>query len=153
MHVTHASPNHNARPAGVEPTLIVLHATAGGRESSDVYWCRSAESKVSYHAIVGRKGTVYGLVAPERRAWHAGVSEWDGRKNVNDFSIGLAFANRNDGEPLTEQQIAVMRALVLGLAQRYPITAVVTHAMVAPGRKSDPEKCPNFRLSDYPLGA
>jgi N-acetylmuramoyl-L-alanine amidase len=150
VQVTHPSPNHSARPAGVIPSLLVLHATAGRDEQSDVYWCCQPESRVSYHLIVGRKGKVYVLVPFVRRAWHAGVSSWNGRANVNDYSLGLAFANRHNGEErLTDVQIAVMQALIQGLRDRYRITDVVTHAMVAPQRKDDPARIPNFSLADY----
>ena len=150
MQVTHRSPNHSARPAGVVPSLVVLHATAGRDDSSDVFWCCQPESKVSYHVIVGRSGKVYVLVPFERRAWHAGVSEWKGRHNVNNFSLGFAFANRHDGvERLTTEQQAVMKALVQGVRERYPNIEVVTHGMIAPGRKDDPSRIPNFSLADY----
>lgn len=151
MRVTHRSPNYNARPLHVVPSVVVLHATAGRDESSDVYWCCQPDSKVSYHAIVGRRGDVYVLVPFEFRAWHAGVSTWNGQSNVNDFSIGLAFANRHDGtQLLTDVQRDVMRGLVHGIRERTPTTLeVVTHGMIAPGRKDDPSRIPNFALSDY----
>ena len=150
MQVTHPSPNHNARPAGAAPSLIVLHATAGSNESGDVYWCCQPESKVSYHAIVGRRGAIYVLVPLERRAWHAGVSEWRGRKNVNDFSIGLAFTNRHDGtQALSKEQITVMRTLIANIHRKYPGLPVTTHGAIAPGRKTDPHDIPNFHLADY----
>jgi len=156
MQVTHPSPNRNARPKGQEPTLIVLHSTAGASDRGDVAWCCDPRAKVSYHAIVGRTGEVFVLVPFHERAWHAGVSEWQGRSNVNDFSLGLAFSNRHDGkEPLTRQQMDVMRGLVQGIRQRLPGIRVVTHGMVAPGRKDDPSRSPGFALADYtdaPLG-
>lgn len=152
MDVTHPSPNHSARK--VPPDTIVLHATAGKRESDDVYWCCSPESKVSYHAIVGRNGTVYVMVPFDRKAWHAGKSEWEGRSNVNDFSIGLAFANRNDGEEaLTPVQVAVMQALVSEIGSRWGIREVVTHTDIAPGRKHDPEGAVGFVKGDYAIGS
>ena len=129
---------------------MVLHATAGRDESSDVFWCCQPESKVSYHVIVGRTGKVYVLVPFDRRAWHAGVSEWNNRHNVNNFSLGFAFANRHDGiERLTTEQIAVMKGLVQGVRERTPNIEVVTHGMIAPGRKDDPSRIPNFSLADY----
>lgn len=150
MQVTHRSPNHSARPAGVVPSVVVLHATAGRDESSDVFWCCQPESKVSYHCIVGRTGKVYVLVPFDRRAWHAGVSEWNKRHNVNSFSLGFAFANRHDGiERLTTEQIAAMKGLVQGVRDRTPNIEVVTHGMIAPGRKDDPSRIPNFSLADY----
>lgn len=169
--ITHPSPNHNARPAGVLPRLIVLHSTAGASDRGDVDWCqkdraalrelweRTPPSKrpakpwepVSYHAIVGRLGTVYTLVPWHRRAWHAGKSAWNGVSDVNNYSIGLSFSNRHDSkEALTPVQRAVMAGVVQYLAVQYPsLEGVVTHALVAPGRKSDPNESPGFDLAEY----
>src|SRR5215216_6288296 len=91
-----ASPHHNARPSSERGrvSLVVLHADAAAEVRQSIAWMQDPQSKVSYHAIVGRTGIIYGLVEPQRRAWHAGVSEFGGRENCNDFSIGLCFANR-----------------------------------------------------------
>lgn len=142
------SPHHNRRP--VPPTLIVLHACAGASDLSTLRWLVHPDSKVSYHGYIGRDGTFYQVVDPERRAWHAGKSEWKGVQNVNDFSLGLCFANRHDGaEMLTGQQIAVAKAVIQGWGERYEIEDVTTHAQVSPSRKTDPELIPNFYLADF----
>ncbi|HYW05492.1 MAG TPA: N-acetylmuramoyl-L-alanine amidase, partial [Longimicrobium sp.] len=78
------SPNHNARPAGAKPTLIVIHGTVGS-DSGDLGWIRDPVSKVSYHYLIQRNGKTHRIVRPEQRAWHAGESVWDGKKNVNDY--------------------------------------------------------------------
>lgn len=145
------SPNQKARPAGVKPTLIVLHASAGKSDAGDLSWICSPASKVSYHYLIGRDGTVYELVPPERMAWHAGESEWKGRKFCNQFSIGVAWANRHDGtEPLTAAQLRAMRELLNHVAVAYPsVTEVVTHQMIAPTRKDDPTKIPNWYAGDW----
>ncbi|HEX7049110.1 MAG TPA: N-acetylmuramoyl-L-alanine amidase, partial [Longimicrobiales bacterium] len=97
------SPNHNARPAGVRPDLIVIHGTAGETDAGDLAWCRDPKSQVSYHYLIGRDGRIYRLVPEERRAWHAGVSGWEGRQGCNDYSIGVGLCN--DGrEPYTPAQ-------------------------------------------------
>jgi N-acetylmuramoyl-L-alanine amidase len=149
--LTHPSPNHSARPPGVAPRLIVLHADAGQSDAGTLAWCADPASKVSYHALVGRRGSLYTLVPFTRKAWHAGVSAWQGIANVNDFSLGFAFANRHDGaEPLTPGQIDVMLGLVEGWARGVvTLEAVTTHADVSPGRKTDPLKCPGFHFPDY----
>lgn len=150
MTLTHPSPNRNARPAGVVPRLVVLHADAGASDAGTVSWVRAPRSKVSYHALVGRDGRVYTFVDYAERAWHAGKSSWQGVTDCNDFAIGLAFGNRHDGtEPLTPKQIAVMQALVQTVRQAYPGIEVTTHAAIAPGRKTDPNECPGFDLADY----
>lgn len=151
--LTHPSPHHNARPKGVPIRVIVLHATAGKSDAGDLSWMQSPASKVSYHVLIGRSGAIYRLVEEGRRAWHAGVSEWDGFADVNGVSLGLAFSNRHDNtEPLTPYQIASARSVVKAWREKYPgIQAVVTHGAVArpEGRKHDPDHSPGFSLADY----
>lgn len=86
---------------------------------------------------------IYRLVAEGRRAWHAGVSSYHGRDNVNDFSIGLAFSNSGPGdppEPYTDAQYANGAKLCADIWTRrgLDLTRITTHAAVSPGRKTDP---------------
>ncbi len=149
MSCTHLSPNHNTRGAQTVK-VIVLHADASPNEKGCLSWLQSSESKVSYHALVGRDGKVYTVVPYDRRAWHAGKSEWNGHKDVNGVSVGLCFSNKNDGkEPLTEAQQKAMKALIADVRRKYGQIPVTTHARVAPGRKNDPEHVPGFVLADY----
>lgn len=144
------SPNWNARPAGVVIDTVVLHATEDADTASAVAWCCTPAEKnpkpVSYHVIIDRDGTVIQLVDPAHRAWHAGVAEYDGRTNVNDFSLGLSFSNKNDGaEPYPDVQLAVAAALIAEWAKRYPAITVdrlPMHRTIArpQGRRTDP--CP-----------
>ena len=146
--VERLSPNHNTRTHDIR--LIVMHADAAPTEASCLSWIRSSVSKVSYHYLVGRDGTVYRCVPDGRRAWHAGKAVWQGEKDVNGISLGLCFSNRNDGkEPLTAAQQVAMRELVDELQAKYGPLDVTTHAKVSPGRKTDPEQVPGFRLEDY----
>lgn len=149
MSLTHPSPNHSDRK-GHKVELIVLHADAAPTEKSCLSWVQSSESKVSYHALVGRDGRVYTIVPYDRMAWHAGKSEWQGRKGANLFSVGLCFSNKNDGkEPLTAAQKTAMQALIAAVRGKYGTLPVTTHAKVSPGRKTDPEHVPGFALQDY----
>ena len=147
------SPNWSPRPAGVQPRLIVLHATGPGSLKGILDWVKTKNSKVSYHGLIASDGAYYQIIDPKHTAWHAGVSEWNGVKNVNGISLGLAFVNPNDGViPLTPQQIAVAKGVIQYWRQQYAtIEAVTTHAAVAlpKGRKTDPEAVPNFRLFDF----
>jgi N-acetylmuramoyl-L-alanine amidase len=132
------SANQNRRPAGVKASVIVIHGTAGQTDRGDVSWCCDPESKVSYHFIIGRDGTVYRLVRDTERAWHAGKSLW-GKPNCNDFSIGLGFSN--DGkEPYTEAQYVAGKELVDELRAKYDIGPenIVGHCHISPDRKTDP---------------
>lgn len=150
MTLTHPSPNFGKRPAGTIPRLVVLHADAGASDAGTISWLQSPESGVSYHALIGRQGGVFTFVDYADRAWHAGKSSWQGVPDCNDYSIGLAFANKHDGlEPLTPIQIAVMQAVVQSVRQLYPNIEVCTHADVSPGRKTDPLHSPGFNIGDY----
>jgi N-acetylmuramoyl-L-alanine amidase len=146
-----ASPNHSKRPS--PPRLIVLHATGPGSLRGVLEWVCTPSSKVSYHGLIAADGTYYNLVSPDRAAWHAGVSEWNGVQNINGLSLGLAFVNPNDGViPLTPQQIAVAKGVIQYWRQQYAtIEDIATHGMVARprGRKTDPDAVPNFRLADF----
>ncbi len=105
------SPNHSARPNEARPRVIVLHATGPGALRGILDWIKTSGSKVSYHGLIASDGTYYSVVSPERAAWHAGVSEWGGVKNINGISLGLAFVNPNDGvTPLLSRRIAMFTA-------------------------------------------
>src|SRR3954452_12897731 len=85
------SPNFDARTS--PPDMIILHYTGmrTGREALDRL--RDPAAKVSAHYLVEDDGRVFSLVAEERRAWHAGVSSWKGRKNLNGVSIDVEIVN------------------------------------------------------------
>lgn len=136
------SRNHNERPKGVSISAIVMHADASSRVDSTLDWARRPESKVSYHLLIGRTGNVFVLVHPELRAWHAGVSELDGVKDVNDFAIGVCLSNKNTGETYPVAQTYEAASVCATLCQFYqiPVERIVTHAEIAKpdGRKTDP---------------
>lgn len=139
-----ASPNHNARPQGITVDTVVLHADASDKAQASVSWIRSKESKVSYHALIDRDGTVYRFVETIRRAWHCGKSSFGGLSDVNNFSLGLAFSNKNDGqEPYTDAQYESAALVIMAWMQLFPaitLDRITTHAAIALpiGRKNDP---------------
>lgn len=91
---------------------------------------------------------VFNLVNESERAWHAGVSSWDGRSNLNDTAIGIEIVNLasdNNGvfnfPPYHTTQIDALKRLAMNIIQRYPdITPanVIGHSDISPSRKSDP---------------
>lgn len=148
------SPNQDARPPLVEPTLLVLHNISlppgvfGGAEVPDLFlnrlnydshpWLtRLRGLKVSAHFFVRRDGGVMQFVATARRAWHAGVSSFEGRERCNDFSIGIELEG-TDFEPFTEAQYGMLVELGAALRARHALKAVRGHEHIAPGRKTDP---------------
>ena len=147
------SPNHNARPHNTIVDCIILHADASSTVSASLSWILSSKSRVSYHYLIGRLGDVYEVVKPERRAWHAGVSVFEGRPNCNDYSVGVSFGNLCDGhEPYRADQIEAGVVLCVDLIRKWPAITperITTHEAVAlpPGRKHDPG--PLFPLTDF----
>lgn len=78
----------------VNPTLIVIHYTAGASFSSDLRQLTSKDVPlVSAHFLIGRDGRVAQLAPLNRVAYHAGASEHNGRKHCNQFSIGIELCN------------------------------------------------------------
>ena len=96
------------------------------------------EAGVAPHYLVARDGTAYRLVREADVAYHAGVSQMsDGRKNVNDFSIGIEMVGTADSG-YTDAQYTVLSALIKDIKTRHTIKYVVGHSDIAPGRKTDP---------------
>lgn len=137
------SPHFSGR-GGFTPQMIVIHGDAGKTDAGTINWIQRPESKVSYHYLVGRNGTVYQFVEEAFKAWHAGLSSWDGftvGNSVNPTSIGVCFANDGTGlEPYTDGQYRRGAALVRDIMERHdiPLDLVRGHFEVSPGRKSDP---------------
>ena len=102
-----------------------------------------ARAKVSAHWCIGEDGTLWRLVPEERRAWHAGVSEWRGRRSVNDRSIGIELVNPGHEHgycPFTPAQMDAVVDLARAIVARHPIDPrnVVGHSDIAPTRRQDP---------------
>lgn len=93
--------------------------------------------KVSAHFVIRRPGELLQFVSCDQRAWHAGTSQWRGRDNCNNFSIGVELEGL-EGRRFAPAQYTQLAALLRALARRYRIEAVVGHEHVAPQRKHDP---------------
>ena len=65
------------------------------------------------------------------------MSVWEGREACNDFSIGIELEGADD-IPYASAQYTMLATLIRALRRRYPISAVVGHSDIAPGRKTDP---------------
>ena len=151
------SPNHDDRPAGCAITMAVIHNISlppGQYGSQDVaalftntldptahsYFANIYQNRVSTHFFIRRDGELIQFVPCVRRAWHAGVSFWQGRERCNDFSVGIELEGC-DTEAFEVVQYDVLNKLLIALKETYPISDVVGHSDIAPGRKTDPGPC------------
>lgn len=159
------SPHHDDRPDGQEPALIVVHGISlppgrfgtglvdqffAGRLPAEVADTLELTGvRVSSHLLIDRKGTPTQYVPFDRRAWHAGVSSWEGRPNCNDYAIGIELEG-TDSRPYTGAQYRALVRVTGILLTAYPRLspeAIVGHNEVAPGRKTDPG--PSFDWHRY----
>jgi AmpD protein len=151
------SPNVDPRPTGSAVDVLVIHNISlppgeFGGDAIERLFCNTLDFhahpfyrtidglKVSAHLLIRRSGEVVQFVPFHQRAWHAGVSRWDGRERVNDFSIGIELEG-SDEMPFEDIQYQTLARVTRALMQAYPgITGdrIVGHADIAPGRKTDP---------------
>jgi N-acetyl-anhydromuramoyl-L-alanine amidase len=148
-----SSPNVDTRP-NAEVSLIVIHNISlppcqfGGNGIIELftnslnpnehpYYKQIYTQKVSSHFLIRRDGELIQFVSCLHRAWHAGLSNWQGRERCNDFSIGIELEG-SDFEAFEEAQYLTLNALIDCLKKSYPIQAVTGHSNIAPDRKTDP---------------
>lgn len=151
------SPNCDQRPPGEVINLIVIHAISlppgefGGNAiellftnqldpSEHPYYREIHSLRVSAHFLIRRDGSVIQFVPCDKRAWHAGVSEWRGRDRCNDFSIGIELEGCDEISFEEAQYLSLIRLLEI-LKRSYPQVDIVGHSDIAPRRKTDPGPC------------
>ena len=93
--------------------------------------------KVSAHLYVKRDGTIIQFVPFNKCAWHAGESIFKGRKNCNEFSIGIEIQGKVD-EEYTREQYENLKKIVDALKKFFQLNDVVAHSEISPERKKDP---------------
>ena len=155
--------NFDARPDGVAIDLLIIHNISlppgefGGDQIEDLfanrldcdahpYFEQLRGLRVSSHFLIRRDGVALQFVSTNDRAWHAGLSTFQGRERCNDFSIGIELEG-TDTEDFCDAQYRTLAALTLALMQRHPISDVRGHEHVAPGRKTDPG--PHFNWTRF----
>lgn len=132
------SPNYGVRLSR-KITAIILHHTANWNLENAVDWMCDPDSQVSAHYTIGLDGTIVQSVHDKHVAWHAGHSELNGQKYVNNFSIGIELVGNTCLKPLTEPQWDSLLWLVKKLMKKYnvPPHQIVDHRKISPGRKVD----------------
>jgi AmpD protein len=151
------SPNYDARPDKSNIKLIVIHgislppAEFGGGYIQDLfcnqldpnvheYFASICHLKVSSHCLIERDGNLIQFVSFLERAWHAGVSNWQGEPECNNYSIGIELEGTDDLS-YTDNQYQQLDRLIQCLRHQYSmigVDALCGHNDIAPGRKTDP---------------
>lgn len=159
------SPNFGLRPEGACIDLLVIHSISlppghyGGSEvqalftnqldwDAHPYFSQIRGLQVSSHFYIRRDGSLWQFVSVNDRAWHAGPSEYRGRNNCNDDSIGIELEGL-EGNMFEDAQYEQLVQLCQDLQHRYPIAHIAGHEHIAPGRKNDPG--PGFDWDRLPL--
>ena len=148
------SPNFGPRPDGTAIDLAIIHSISlppgqfgtgcvqqlfSNQLDWDAhpYFGQIRGLEVSAHFFIARDGALWQFVSCDNRAWHAGVSAWQGRSNCNDYAIGIELEGL-EGDLFEPAQYQCLQKLLTALAEAYPIRGIVGHEDVAPGRKKDP---------------
>lgn len=162
------SPNYDQRPQPNDVDTLIIHAISlppgkFGGEAIEKYFCNQldhgqhpfykeiAGTRVSSHLLIHRDGELVQFVPLHQRAWHAGESECRGRKNVNDFSIGVELEGCDDEpfEDLQYNKLAEVTKLLTGIFHNLSTDQIYGHSDISPGRKTDPG--PRFDWQRYRL--
>jgi N-acetylmuramoyl-L-alanine amidase len=158
VHRLYPSPNHGPRAPQLATDILLLHYTGTTDTKAALACLCDPVAQVSCHYIIDESGEIGQLVPEAHRAWHAGVSSWEGETDINSRSIGIEISNGGHslGYPdFPDAQIDAVIALCRDIIQRHHIRAdrVLAHSDVAPGRKIDPgEKFPWERLHRAGIG-
>ncbi|MCQ8104454.1 1,6-anhydro-N-acetylmuramyl-L-alanine amidase AmpD [Methylomonas sp. SURF-2] len=151
------SPNCDARPDAADISLLVIHCISlppeqfGGPYIEQLfcnalnphehrYFAEVAPLKVSAHLLIRRDGELLQFVPFDRRAWHAGLSQFQGRQRCNDYSIGIELegsVNQAFEERQYQRLVEVTRLLLVHFPE-LSRDRIVGHSDIAPGRKDDP---------------
>lgn len=148
------SPNFGPRPKHACIDLLVIHSISlpPGQYGGDgvqrlftnqldwdahPYFQTIRGLKVSSHFYIRRDGSLWQFVSCNDRAWHAGQSQYRGRTNCNDDSIGIELEGL-EGDLFEDAQYRCLADLCQDLSRNYPIAHVAGHEHIAPGRKQDP---------------
>lgn len=165
------SPNCDERPAGIPVDLLVVHGISlppgefGGPWIAQLfgnslpagahpYFADICHLRVSAHLLIRRDGSMIQFVPFNRRAWHAGASEYRGRGACNDFSVGIELEG-TDELPYESIQYERLAAVARCLIAHYPgldSQRIVGHSDIAPGRKTDPGPFFDWALFRQQLG-
>ena len=136
------SPNFTARQSR-KIRYVIIHYTGMRTAQASIKRLKSRKHQVSCHYLIDNSGEIVQMVKDQDIAWHAGVSYWDGKRNINNNSIGIEIQNKGHElgyENFRKVQISSLISLIILLKQKHRISDafILGHSDIAPDRKIDP---------------
>jgi len=124
------SPRNPERRIRASTELIVLHTTEAPARSS----LNKVSDRGECHFCVTESGQIFRIVDRDREAFHSGRSMWNGREDVDKFSVGIECVGYHN-KRMPDAQLNAIRDLVKDLKAMYriPDERVVCHSHVAYG--------------------
>lgn len=126
----HFSPRNRKRAFRPGTDYIVLHTTEGRSRGS----LKRIRRYGLAHYMVDIDGTVYRTIEKKRIAKHAGRSMWNGRRNIDNYSIGIEVVGMHNRD-ISLNQYKSLKEVIRQLKSYYRLSDndVLTHSMVAYG--------------------
>ena len=151
------SPNFNDRPFDEDISLLVIHSISLPPKTyntdhierfflnkldftSHSFYKKIDGMKVSAHVLIKRNGEIIQFVPFDKRAWHAGVSSYNGKNDCNNFSIGIELEGSEDDifEDIQYEQLSLITSLLITEYDLITKDNIKGHSDIAPERKTDP---------------
>ena len=158
------SPNFDNRPDELSIDLIVIHAISLPPKKYDTQLIKDfflnklkptkepflesiKDMKVSSHFLITRRGVLIQFVPIHKRAWHAGLSKYKGRKDCNNFSVGIELEGC-DEDSFESSQYGKLIELTKIIMNEYNISIdnITGHSDIAPDRKTDPGELFDWKM-------
>ena len=111
--------------------FVVLHSTESGLRSA----LRTLSRRGHSNYLVARNGTIYRILDKQYRSHHAGLSMWNGLRDISSHSIGVELVGYHN-DPFTASQYESLKWLIEVMQRVYKIPDhhVLEHYRVAYGR-------------------
>ena len=135
--------NYSFRKKNKKVKYIVIHYTGMENFKKAISKLNNLSSDVSCHYLISNSGSIFNLLCPSLKAWHAGKSQWKNVINLNEYSIGIELENRGHDygyKSFSRHQYSSLKKLINFLIKNFQIQHknIIFHSDISPNRKKDP---------------